>query len=49
MFLINFLRRIFVKEKVHVIKFYPFGLEVSDGDRAAVYGWPDVFVSSKRA
>ncbi len=46
--MLELLRRIFVKEKVHVIKFYPFGLEVSDGDRAAVYGWPDVSVNSKK-
>ena len=37
----KFLRRLFArligKEVVHI----PIGLELSDGDRAVLYGWPD--------
>ena len=28
-------------EVVHFIPRLPVGLELSDGDRAALYGWPD--------
>ena len=37
----NLFRR---KSKVHFITCSPFGLEVSDGDRATLYGWPDKYV-----
>lgn len=43
--MINFLRKIFAhfmnKEVVHFIPRLPVGMELSDGDRAALYGWPD--------
>ena len=43
--MINFLRRLFTRrEKVHFIPRLPIGLEISDGDRALLYGWPDLFV-----
>ena len=36
------LRRLFRHhEVVHFIPCLPVGLELSDGDRAALYGWPD--------
>ena len=36
------LHRIFKpREVVHFIPRLPVGLELSDGDRAALYGWPD--------
>ena len=39
----NFLFCIFPKkERVHEIKNFPIGLELSDGDRAALYGWPEI-------
>ena len=28
-------------EIVHFMPYLPVGLELSDGDRAALYGWPD--------
>ena len=43
--MIRFLRRLFTrltrKEVVHFIPYLPVGMELSDGDRAALYGWPD--------
>ena len=43
--MIKFLRRFFTrltsKEVVHFIPRLPVGMELSDGDRAALYGWPD--------
>ena len=39
------LRRLFSRrEVVHFIPRLPVGLELSDGDRAALYGWPDYYV-----
>ena len=39
------MRRIWNKitghEVVHIIGQMPVGFELSDGDRAALYGWPD--------
>ena len=47
--MIKFLRRLFArltgKEVVHFIPRLPVGLELSDGDRAALYGWPDKTVA----
>ena len=41
----KFLRKLFApKEKVHFIPRLPVGLELSDGDRATLYGWPDCTV-----
>ena len=41
----RFIRRIWnritVHEVVHFISRLPVGMELSDGDRAALYGWPD--------
>ncbi len=43
--MLKFLRRLFTRhEVVHVIPRLPVGLELSDGDRAALYGWPDCTV-----
>lgn len=43
--MIKFLRRLCNrltgKEIVHFIPRLPVGMELSDGDRAALYGWPD--------
>ena len=43
--MIKFLRRLFTRfisrEVVHFIPRLPVGMELSDGDRAALYGWPD--------
>ena len=43
--MIKFLRKLFVcfagKEVVHFMPLSYTGLELSDGDRAALYGWPD--------
>ena len=43
--MIKFLRRFFTrltsKEVVHFIPRLPVGMELSDGDKAALYGWPD--------
>lgn len=40
--MLNFLRKLFApKEKVHFIPRLPVALEISDGDHAALYGWPD--------
>ena len=43
--MIKFLRKLFNrfmnKEVVHFIPRLPVGIELSDGDRAALYGWPD--------
>ncbi len=43
--MINFLRKFFArivnKEVVHFIPHSNNELELSDGDRAALYGWPD--------
>lgn len=36
--------RMFNRQKVFEIDQLPIGLELSDGDRAALYGWPDMFV-----
>ena len=36
--------RIFNRQKVFEIEQLPVGLELSDGDKAALYGWPDKFV-----
>ena len=36
--------RIFRRPRAYTIKQLPVGLELSDGDRAALYGWPDKFV-----
>lgn len=36
--------RIFSRQKVYSIDRLPVGLELSDGDKAALYGWPDKFV-----
>ena len=37
----NLFRR---KEKVHFIPRLPIGLEISDGDKALLYGWPDLLI-----
>ena len=37
--------KIFNRQKVYSIDRLPVGLELSDGDRAALYGWPDKFVN----
>ena len=43
--MLKFLRKLFApREKVHFIPRLPVGLELSDGDRAALYGWPDYYV-----
>ncbi len=43
--ILKFLRKLFTpREKVHFIPRLPVGLELSDGDRAALYGWPDYYV-----
>ena len=43
--MIKFLRRLCNRltgrEVVHFIPCLPVGMELSDGDRAALYGWPD--------
>ena len=43
----NMLKRIIErfsnKRKVYKIEL-PIGLEISDGDRAAIYGWPDSYI-----
>ena len=43
--MVKFLRKLFTrltsKEVVHFIPCLPVGMELSDGDRAALYGWPD--------
>ena len=43
--MIRFLRRLFAhligKEVVHFMPYSENGLELSDGDRATLYGWPD--------
>ena len=40
--MLRLLRKLFSRrEKVHFITCSPLGLEVSDGDRALLYGWPD--------
>lgn len=43
--MIKFLRRLCnrltSREVVHFIPHLPVGMELSDGDRAALYGWPD--------
>ncbi len=43
--MIKFLRRLCNRltdrEVVHFIPRLPVGMELSDGDRAALYGWPD--------
>ena len=40
--MLKFLRRLFSRhEVVHFIPRLPVALELSDGDRAALYGWPD--------
>ena len=36
--------RMFNRQKVFEIDQLPIGLELSDGDRAALYGCPDMFV-----
>ena len=41
--MLHFLR-IFRKQKTYSIKQLPVGLELSDGDKAALYGWPDLYV-----
>ena len=47
--MIKFLRKLFnhfmSKEVVHFIPRLPVGMELSDGDRAALYGWPDRYVN----
>ena len=40
-FLRNLLKRLSGKEVVHFTPHYDMELKVSDGDRAALYGWPD--------
>ena len=35
------------KHKVYRIEL-PIGLELSDGDRAAIYGWPDKYTDEVR-
>ena len=43
--MLRFLRKLFApKEHVHFIPRLPVGLELSDGDRARLYGWPDCYV-----
>ena len=37
--------KIFTRQKVYSIDRLPVGLELSDGDKAALYGWPDKLVS----
>ena len=43
--MIKFLRRLCNRltgrEVAYVISRLPVGMELSDGDRAALYGWPD--------
>lgn len=39
----DLLVRIVLKRKGYRIEL-PVGLELSDGDRAAIYGWPDRYV-----
>ena len=43
--MIKFLRRLCNRltgrEVVHFIPRLPVGMELSDGDKAALYGWPD--------
>lgn len=36
-------------EKAFEAKSRPSGLELSDGDRAALYGWPDMTVEEAEA
>ena len=44
-FLHKFFTRLMGKEVVHFIPRLPVGMELSDGDRAALYGWPDKTVT----
>ena len=40
--MIKLLRKLFTRrEVVHFIPRLPVALELSDGDHAALYGWPD--------
>ena len=44
--MLKLLRKIFRhKERVHFIPRLPIGLEISDGDRALLYGWPDLNIN----
>ena len=38
------MRKLRQREVVHFIPGLPIGMELSDGDKAALYGWPDRFV-----
>ena len=44
-FLCKLYNRLTNKEVVHFIPHLPVGLELSDGDRAALYGWPNKTIS----
>ena len=35
------------RQREFEIKSLPVGLEISDGDRAALYGWPDITVEEE--
>ena len=39
--MLKFIRKLFTRKEV---MHFALGLELSDGDRAVLYGWPDITV-----